>query len=391
MSPHLFFLLRPTCQPQPHENILNIPLIHTIHLYYYLCIITFIIDNVTEDRAMCMTKEFADRINLLNEEPVIVPTIDAHCHFVDFLQNSKGFEELLPCMSLANIRKTVIFGMPVIKKWACYEPIEPTYYLSDNAKCYYYSATDEILAWNYLNKLTAEQQSQFAPMICGFNVTDMRAVDYLDYIYNKYPFWKGVGEIFTRHDDLTNLTEGDTSRGNMKSMMKVYKWCGDHHLPVLLHHNSTSVASSLDKTHQPPTYEYLDELSDAVTACPDTTFVWAHCGGSRRVTHDEYYQMVEVLIQYPNLYVDISWVVYDDIICKPRQNPTDPLIPKDEWVKNIFLPYPDKIMLGSDLVGNFSSLSKTMGRYNNLLKILPADHQNKIAWDTAQKIYFDKH
>lgn len=339
---------------------------------------------------MCMTREFAESIDLLQEDPIIISAIDAHCHFVDFLQNTNQFEELIPEMIQANISKTVIFGMPVIKKWASHEPLEPTYYLSDNAKCYYYSATDEILAWNFVNRLTEQERNMFAPMVCGFNPTDMRAVEYLDYIFTKYPFWKGVGEIFTRHDDLTNLTIGETSWGNHKAMQEVYKWCGANNLPVLLHHNSTSVASSLDKSHQPPTYEYLDELTDSVTRFPDTTFVWAHCGGSRRVTHEDYYQMVETLIQYPNLYVDISWVVYDDIICE-KHEPGAPLIPKEIWIEKIFKPYPDKIMLGSDLVGKFDQLSQTMGRYNNLMKALPPQHQQKIAYDTAQKVYFEKH
>ena len=30
-----------------------------------------------------------------------------------------------------------------------------------------------------------------------------------------YPdFWEGIGEIFTRHDDLTGLTYGETARAN---------------------------------------------------------------------------------------------------------------------------------------------------------------------------------
>jgi hypothetical protein len=32
--------------------------------------------------------------------------------------------------------------------------------------------------------------------------------------------------------------------------------------------------------------------------------------------------------EYPNLYVDLSWVVYEDIICRRRNRVKDGLVPK---------------------------------------------------------------
>ena len=65
------------------------------------------------------------------------------------------------------------------------------------------------------------------------------------------------------------------------------------------------------------------------SAFPETTFVWAHCGISRRVFHKNYHEMVSTLLdRYPNLHVDISWVVYDDVICNMLE-------PKKHWLETI--------------------------------------------------------
>lgn len=64
------------------------------------------------------------------------PTIDAHLHVVDFLQESDGLKALLERMDEAKVEKAVIFGVPVTKEWSEWEPEGPNYYLSDNARCY---------------------------------------------------------------------------------------------------------------------------------------------------------------------------------------------------------------------------------------------------------------
>jgi hypothetical protein len=41
-----------------------------------------------------------------------------------------------------------------------------------------------------LNKLSEKQHKKFAPHLCGFNPTDKYAIEYVKYMYEKYPFWK---------------------------------------------------------------------------------------------------------------------------------------------------------------------------------------------------------
>jgi hypothetical protein len=276
-------------------------------------------------------------------------------------------------MKQANIDKSVIFGLPVIKKWAASEPERPSYYLDDDSPCYYFASTDEIVAGEYL-KLSSEEQSLLAPTLCGFNPTDRLAIDYVEYMFHKYPFWRGVGELLLRHDDLTALTEGEPARVNHPALYEVYAFCADKNLPVCLHQNSTSVGHH-DR------FEYLHEMKEALEKFPRTKFIWAHCGCSRRVSHKNYAAMVrEMLSSHRNLWVDLSWVIYEDAICSQ-------LAPKPAWVQ-LIQEFPERFMLGTDLCGHFEHLGKTIARYNNLIKLLPVHLGERVAGKNAEELYF---
>ena len=299
--------------------------------------------------------------------------VDMHIHMVDFVQDTDGLKSLIKIMDKANVTKSVVFGLPVKKKWEYFEPEEPHYYLDDNSRCYYYSLTDEIVAQEYL-QLSNKNQKRIAPTICGFNPTDLGAIEYVEYMFNKYPFWKGIGELLLRHDDLTNLTMDEVARVNHPALFPIFDFCGQKNLPVHIHQNSTSI-SHHDR------FEYLHELTEVLKEFPNTKFIWAHCGTSRRVTHKNYAKMIkELLDSYQNLYVDIAWIVYDDIIC------TD-LTPKKSWL-DIINKYSDRVMIGSDLCGHFTYLGKTMARYNTLLELLPKSVEKMIARENAEALWF---
>jgi len=66
-------------------------------------------------------------------------------------------------------------------------------------------------------------------------------------------------------------------------------------------------------------FEYLHEL-EKVLQTHNAKFIWAHRGASRRVIHKNYAKKVkEMLNRYNNIYVNISWIVYDDIVCKDQE------------------------------------------------------------------------
>ena len=88
-----------------------------------------------------------------------------------------------------------------------------------------------------------------------------------------------------------------------------------------------------------------------------------------------------LLAQYPNLDFDISWLVYDDYIAKNGR--LDPI-----WVA-LIKKYPDRFMIGSDLVGHFKPLENYKGeirKYDLLLNSLPVDIAKKLAKDNFMKL-----
>lgn len=323
------------------------------------------------------------------EEKVLFPegAIDMHLHYVDFFQQTDGMDKLLREMDTGNIAKTVLFGLPVKKKWEYFEPNKPQYYLDDNSKCYYYSMTDHIVAMDY-KALDPAEKKRIAPTLCGFNPTDKFAIDYIKYMFNKYPdTWKGIGELLLRHDDLTNLTLEETARVNHPGLEEVFGYCAKKDLPVNIHQNSTSVGNHDD-------FEYLHEMKAVLNQHENLKIVWAHCGASRRVIHKKYWKMVDGMLEnYRNLQVDLSWIVYDDIVCKENSK-----IPKEVWVE-LITKYPDRFMIGSDLCGHFNylnkdrgriTLGKTMARYNKLISILPEDVARKLVWKNANDLWFSE-
>jgi predicted TIM-barrel fold metal-dependent hydrolase len=144
----------------------------------------------------------------------------------------------------------------------------------------------------------------------------------------KYPFWRGVGEILCRHDDLTNLTKEETARVNHPALFDIYELCAARKLPVLIHQNSTSVSIHDE-------YEHLHELEEVLKEFPKTQFVWAHVGMSRRVFHKNYHEMIVSLFD-----------------------------------------------------GHFEHVGRTMARYNKLLERLTPRAQNMIAKDNAERLWF---
>lgn len=295
---------------------------------------------------------------------------DAHLHYVNFSQESNGVKELLTEMDKAKIEYSAISGMPVVKKWADDQPKKPETVFGDDANVYWFSLTDEIVA-RAVKSLPEQQQKRLIPFICGFNPTDKNAVEHVERMLEWYPgFWKGIGEVITRHDDLTALTYGETARANHPALMPVYKLAAKHDLPVLLHSNITSMASD-----EPL---YLSEFEEAVKNNPDTRFIWAHAGTSKTINMrnkpDFLAKEVErLLATYDNLWIDLSWTVMDDHI-QARGKVSS------KWLK-LIEHHADRFMLGSDLVGSFGSLEKKMDEFAPLLEQLDPEKARMLAMD----------
>ncbi|MBN1638912.1 MAG: amidohydrolase family protein [Ignavibacteriales bacterium] len=302
--------------------------------------------------------------------------IDAHLHVVNFVQETPGYEILLRSMNKAGVEKAVIFGLPVVKQWAEFDREPPNYYLSNDSRCYYYQLTD-ILVYNFVNEMPTIEQNRFYPLLCGFNPTDKFAIRDVERTYNMFPgFWKGIGEVLLRHDDLTVFTYGEPPRANHKALIPIFEFAADRKLPVLIHQNVSSVSNP----HYPI---YLYELEEALRNHPNTVFVFAHCGISRRINVPFYYQMIERLLeQFPLLYMDISWIIFDEIIC-PSQ------VADKKWIE-LIEKHSERFCLGSDLVTRFERMGMELNRYDIFLDELSENARANVCYNTAEKIYGGK-
>ena len=289
---------------------------------------------------------------------------DAHCHYVDFVQNTDGITELLKQMDSADVENVVLFGLSVTKLWTDYDRERPIYYDDNDAPVYYYASTDVILA-EAIKKLPKDQQKRIYPMICGFNPVDRNGIDHIKRMVEMYPdLWVGIGEVFARHDDLTRMTYGRNPTANCVSMDPVYEYAAEQNLPVWIHSDIGDPIS--DK----PTFLY--EIEETVKKHPKTKIVWCHVGDTRGLNIKELPEItVRLLKTYPNLYYDISWVVFEQVIAPYGK-------PAPVWVK-IIEQFPDRFMVGSDKIGHFSDYKQTIRKYDVLFDQLKPETAKKLA------------
>lgn len=297
---------------------------------------------------------------------------DAHLHYVDFFQDSEGMDPLLEAMAANGIEHAMLSGIPVAKKWHENEPKRPRYYAGDDANAYWYSATDVLIAHAY-KKLPAEQRQRFHPFLSGFNPNDKNADAHIRRMLELDPgLWQGIGEVFTRHDDLTALIHGDVPRANNEALARVYHLAAEYDLPVMLHANITS------KRERNPLY--LQEIEEPLRNHPHVRFIWAHAGTSMEIhRHQKKLEFLlptleRLLASYPNLYIDLSWSVLRPYLLDGQGNP-DP-----QWLQ-LVSSYPARFMLGSDVVGRFDSLGELMRGFEPFLDALPEQVARQVAHD----------
>ncbi len=299
------------------------------------------------------------------------PIKDAHCHFVDFVQHTDGIDSLIENMDKAEVEEIILFGLPVTKTWEFTEPLRPVYYDDDDSKVYYYSSTDIILARKLL-QATEEQRTRIHPFICGFNPTDKNAIDHINRMLEWFPgIWEGIGEILTRHDDLSRLTYGEQARANHPALDAVYELAAKHDFPVWIH-SDIGTAGKEDAI-------YFHEIEEAVANHPDTTIVWCHVGYSRYLKIPTIIENAKTLLDnYKNAWVDLSWIVFDEQIVQNGE------IDKN-WL-DFVEGYADRILIGTDKIGHYNSYVSEIRKYDALLKELSETAANKIAHQNFDKI-----
>jgi hypothetical protein len=327
-----------------------------------------------------------------------LPIADAHVHLVDFLQNGdfleagklvssapprtlasgqrgKRLEAILYAMDRAGVSHAMVSGMPFVKKWAEDESFRSGYYLDSSSHVVRARDTDYLVAlavqdYRAAKGAAAEKQlARLFPFISGFDGTDLGAVDMLVKRIKEFPgVFKGIGEVMSRHDDLTNLTTGERPRANHPALFRIYDFAGQRGLPVSVHHNMAPI--SRDKRTKPPLC--LQEIVDAFESFPKTNFIWCHAGVSRRINIKDLPRVIDgVLAKHKHhVFIDLSWVVFDDYISRNMTR----------WAR-LMDKYPKNFMLGSDIVGKFAGYAKEIGRCRPLLaKLGSRKIRENVAW-----------
>lgn len=294
--------------------------------------------------------------------------IDTHLHYLDFLQTTDGFEKLVEKMDEANVSHAVLFGMAMAKQWDEHAPNAPSYYLSNDSRAYYFSATDYIMMEQYMAQ-SPEIRERFYPFVCGINPNDKYAAQHIKQVLDTYPGeFYGIGELMSRHDDLTALTYGEPPRANHPALLEVYDLAAEYDLPVLIHHNIAG--SYMDDPI------YLEEMKNALAHNRDADIIWAHVGISRRVEISNLIEVADAMLsENENLYYDISWVVFEEYIAKDLSSWSE-LIEK----------YPDRFLIGSDKVGHWDTYPEEITKYYVLLDLLSDETVQKICTDNILKL-----
>jgi len=135
---------------------------------------------------------------------------------------------------------------------------------------------------------------------------------------------------------------------------------------------------------------YKREVAEVLQLYPTLKMIWVHAGVSRRAFEDTHHEMIDrMCTTYPNLMVDISWVVWEDVICDADGNI------KQGWIDCIEK-HNTKFFIGSDNVAQYfpindvstNLLASNITKYWPLFdKLSPAAGQN-VAYQNAYNLYF---
>ena len=343
---------------------------------------------------------------------------DSHFHLLDFLQNGeflntdgrfpgtewgvteggrystlpygergRRIEALLRGMDEAQVDHVMVSGMPFIKKWSENEPfLRPRYYLDSSSRVKRARDTDITVASAIVDYRAAyaddparlAELAKIHPFITGFDGTDLGAVDLIVKRIKEFPgIWEGIGEVMSRHDDLTNLSFGERPRADHPALVRVCRFAGAHFLPVSIHHNIAPISRSPSEI-KPPLY--LDEFVQLLRQCRweedgvdyTTRFIWCHAGISRRVTIADLPFWIEEVLREAGeqVYIDLSWVVLEDYIYQDL----------NRWAE-LIEQFPGQFMIGSDAVGGASRIDQELDRFDRLLAELPADVRARVEHD----------
>ncbi len=278
---------------------------------------------------------------------------DSHVHLTSYVQKGTTAKDFLKIMG-DKVGRSTLFGLPLQQQWTFVNSFddEPTYYLDSDAKMYYYSFVDAIIAHEY-NTLSREEKKRFDPMITGFNPNDMYAVEHIKRLLKMYPnTFVGLGEFSIHKEFVSSKIQGASAVLMSKSLDRILDFAGEAGLPVIFHNDIDTPMNN--RTEFP---SYAKQMYRLLKRHKDTTIIWAHTGLGRTVSprqrdsiagskrNPSHLDMIERTLEnkdLKNLHYDISWdVVAKYIIATPESL---------ENAARIINKYPDRFLFGTDMV-----------------------------------------
>jgi len=232
---------------------------------------------------------------------------DSHFHLTNYIQRGLTTAQMLTIMG-DKVDRVALFGIPIQQKWdyTISGNHPPTYYLHTDARLYYYSFTDAMIATEYL-KLTPRQRTRFDPMITGLNPTDSYASDHIRRVLLMYPgVFAGIGEFSIHKEFVSSKIAGHAASLINHAINLIMETAGEIGLLVILHND-------MNIPHPPPGRKpaYFEQMRGLLRDYPQTTIIWAHTGLGRVVKPTaDHLRLLESLLgdsDFSHVYFDLSW------------------------------------------------------------------------------------
>ena len=174
----------------------------------------------------------------------------------------------------AHVSQAMVMGMPFVKKWSANDAARGGYYLDSDSRVVLARDTDYVIGDAikdfYATEMNAQRRARIHPFVSGFDPTDLGSVDRIAKLIKAYPgVWRGIGEVMSRHDDLTSLTTDERPSADHPALRRIYDFAGMQGMPVSIHHNIGPISSGGE--YRPPLY--LAEIVLCFEEHPNTILI----------------------------------------------------------------------------------------------------------------------
>ena len=221
--------------------------------------------------------------------------LDAHCHYLNYLQQTEGLEVLAEEMAKNKVGFAVLMGTPFKKSYIAQDQPPPQHHLYDDGDLYHYSMTDGLLMADMrscASRLGSAFTSRFGVSACGFNLGDMGVGAEAKRMLETYPCI-GLGEMTLQSDDINNMTlKGSNWTYGDPAIAQLLDVCAKQEFPrkpipfIFL-----SDARSISTKPYRQMFEYVEQIEAVVAKQPGVKCLWVNAGVFGRGQWKEYAQV----------------------------------------------------------------------------------------------------